>query len=355
MSSSSRSSVPSLPPELILHILHLAYPSDAEDDYTGRSHDVLQCCLVSKQWKELVEPVLWRSVTITKSSQVDKLAQQPVEKRSVTRNLAFVEFKTSPYLMPEHIRQALRFFPDVEHIRFAYFVWDTHEISQEPLKLSDFEVLPNLHSLSFAGHNQAVADNAVLPNLELLGMPSSLGPDCLTRLNPNTTPSLRVLATDYVNLHSDPQPLLDLLDIIELNVGSSYSSYAVFRNSFRNVLFTIEDCDLKHYVIRDCLAPNIPLPPRHLRLKYTASWPALDNIFLLPHRPESLFLPLSTSSSDTAAEANDVAREAFLKRCKDEGVEVRWYRPAKEEWREVGCREFREYVEERKRRTEERT
>ncbi|GAA6036094.1 hypothetical protein JCM8097_006611 [Rhodosporidiobolus ruineniae] len=320
-SSSSPSFVPPLPTELILHILHPAYPPHAEDDYTGRSRDVLQCCLVSKQWKELAEPMLWRSVTITSSS-------------------------------PRQIRRALCFFPDVEHIRFAYFVWDTHEIAQEPLKLSDFEVLPNLHSLIFAGHNQAVANNAVLPSLELLGMPSSLGSDCLTRLNPNTTPSLRVLATEYVNLHSDPQPLVDLLDIIELDVGSSYSSYAVFRNSFRNVLFTIEDCDLKHYVIRDCLAPNIPLPPRHLRLKYTASWPVLDNIFLLPHRPESLFLPLSSSSSATRTrtETDEIAREAFLKRCEVEGVEVRWYRPPEEEWREIGCREFREYVEERKKR-----
>ncbi|GAA6036078.1 hypothetical protein JCM8097_006602 [Rhodosporidiobolus ruineniae] len=318
MSSSSPSSVPPLPTELILHILHLAYPPNAEDDYTGRSSDVLQCCLVSKQWKELTEPVLWQSVTITSSS-------------------------------PEQIRRALRVFKEVEHVRFASFELYGQETPGEFLKLSDFAALPNLHSLGLAGPDQLEASTAVLPHLELLGMPGAfLDHACLASLNPNTTPALRVLVTDYVPSETDPRPLLDLLDIVELDMHSSYASDMIFQHPFRNVVLAVEVLDLIHHTNRECLAAGLPFPPRHLRLKFAISWPALDNIFLLPHRPESLFLPLYASSSYTAAEANDAASEAFLKRCKDEGVEVRWYRPAEEEWRGIGCREFREYLEERK-------
>ncbi|GAA6035815.1 hypothetical protein JCM8097_005719 [Rhodosporidiobolus ruineniae] len=252
--------IPALPAELILHILELAYSPHAEDDYTGRSHDVLQCCLVSKQWKQLAEPVLWWSVTITSSEQVDQLAQQPAEKRRLARNLGFVLPNKPQKVTAEQIRQALCLFPDVEHVRLIG-EYDTTVLDDRCLLLSDFTVLP--------------------------------------------------LLAEYLTRHQ---------------------FYA-------------------------CFDPAVPYPPRHIQLLDSPiAWPVLDNIFLLPHRLESLFLPLPPPSSlfvDATGDSDNSTRDAFLKRCKDEGVEVRWYRPAKEEWREVGCSEFREYVEERKTREAE--
>ncbi|GAA6035859.1 hypothetical protein JCM8097_005741 [Rhodosporidiobolus ruineniae] len=267
-SSSSSSSGPPLPAELVLHILHLSYPPHAEDDYIGRSGDVLQCCLVSKQWKELAEPVLWRSVTITCGEQVDQLAQQP----------------------------------DAKHLR----------------------------SLSLSGTQYYHLDTATLPRLQAFRLPHFKNyNDAPTLLNLAATPALRHLHANFLHAEPNPERLIDLLDIAERPISQ------IGR-------------------IANASSPSrLRYPPCHLRFNSShISWSILDNIFLLPHRPESLFLPLLPPSSTDASTNNNSAREAFLKRCKDEGVDVRWYRPAKEEWREVGCREFREYVEERERRAE---
>ncbi|GAA6035799.1 hypothetical protein JCM8097_005711 [Rhodosporidiobolus ruineniae] len=292
--SSSTSSIPPLPAELILHILHLAYPLYAEDDYTGRSRDVLRCCLVSKQWKELAEPVLWQSITITSGTQLDELTRKAVEKRRLTRSLAFF-LPTELAIPAAAVRNGLRLFPEAQHVRIAGHVDPSPILDDKHLRLSSFACLPR-----------------------------------------RTQPSLS-----------------SLLDVVEIDVGDDLvDADTFFPSGFRNVLVAVRH---SHFDWSDpfYIPINDPFPPSHLRLvEDPISWPALDKVFLLPHCPESLFLPLLPPSSSTQNGPDDSAREAFLKRCKNEGVEVRWYRPAKEEWREVGCREFRKYVEERKRREE---
>ncbi|GAA6035768.1 hypothetical protein JCM8097_005691 [Rhodosporidiobolus ruineniae] len=350
--SSSRSSIPPLPAELILHILHLAYPPHAEDDYTGRSHDVLQCCLVSKQWKELAEPVLRWSVTTTSLKQVDQLARQPVGKLNLTRNLAFQLPSAPQEVAPRQIRQALRLFPEVEHIRIVGD-YDRTKLDDRYILLSDFELLPHLRSLGAEAYLDL--DNAALPRLEVLRTPYfGQDVDVPMHLNSNNTPALRHLAIDYLEPSSQPGRLTDLLESVEVDVRSTEENDVVLQHRFRQVLFEAFSKDLTRHQSHDSFGSAVPCPPCHIKLRDSPiSWRALDNIFLLPHRPESLFLPLLPSSATDASTSDDSARGAFLQRCKDEGVEVRWYRPVKEGWREVGCREFREYVEERKRREEE--
>ncbi|GAA6035784.1 hypothetical protein JCM8097_005699 [Rhodosporidiobolus ruineniae] len=239
-SSSPTSSVPPLPAELILHILHLAYPPHAEDDYTGRSRDVLQCCLVSKQWKELAEPVLWHSITVTSPAQVDQLAQSPPEKRSLSCIL-----------------------------RFSSHTCLTGS------RLADLEAFQNLRS--FATTTYVNLENGALPRLERLRITWFPTVDVDALLDSSRTPALRHLKVEYLDPMSEPNRLVELLDILEIDPCVTERPNIVFQRAFGHVL---------------------------------------------------------------------------INRCKDEGVEVRWYRPSKEEWREVGCREFREYVEERKRREE---
>ncbi|GAA6035744.1 hypothetical protein JCM8097_005679 [Rhodosporidiobolus ruineniae] len=343
--SSSSSSVPPLPAELILHILELAYPPHAEDDYIGRSSDVLQCCLVSKQWKELAEPALWRSITITRREQVDQLAQQPSEQRNLTRNLAFQLPSDPQEVAPKEIRQALRLFPKVEHVRMNG-EYDKNELDDRYVLFSDFAVLSSLQSLGTTSYVEL--DNAMLPRLEVFRTPYfGEEVDVPMHLNSNNTPALRHLAVDYLEPSSQPGRLTDLLESVEVDVRSTGENDVVLQHRFRQVLFEAFSKNLIRHQSHDSFGSAVPYPPCHIKLRDSPiSWVALDNIFLLLHRPSSLFLPLLPSSASTRDGADDSGREAFLKRCKDEGVEVRWYRPAKEKWREVGCREFREYVEE---------
>ncbi|GAA6036088.1 hypothetical protein JCM8097_006607 [Rhodosporidiobolus ruineniae] len=323
-SSSSPSFVPPLPTELILHILHLAYPPHAEDGYTGRSRDPLG------------------------GSQIDQLAQQPVLKRRLTHNLSVV-----PWLKATQARAALQLFTQVEHIRIG----SSCESSDPGLVLSDFAFLSKLCPLAVtAKGGQTRLDTTVLPGLHSLKLlHGDYGNDTFAGLNSNSLPALRHLALSYFESDSTSDPLMDNLSVVEIVADQAEAHDVVFQRPFRSLLLRIDSSALFAFKLHPCFRASLTHPPRHFHYSSRISWPAFENIFLLPYRPESLFLPILSSSTTDAPATDNSARDAFLQRCKDEGVEVRWYRPAREEWREVGCRDFRGYVAERKRRQEERT
>ncbi|GAA6035877.1 hypothetical protein JCM8097_005752 [Rhodosporidiobolus ruineniae] len=287
--SSTPSSPPCLPPELHLHTLKLAYPPDAEDDYTGRSRDILQCCLVSKTWQELAEPLLWRSVTLTGQPSMRLVAEQPLEKRCLTRNLAF-DLPDEPLTSSAHLREALRLFPDVEHARIRGPVDEKDASFMDELWLSDFSLVPNV---------------------------------------------------------------IERFETVETTVSGAEKADVVFQYPFRAVLLNLEEGDLLNWHHRECLSSDVPWPPLYFRLNASSiSWSLLHLIFLFPHRPKCIFLPTTPLVSNDSKASDELVREAFLRRCKDEGIEVRYYRRAEEEWRAVECREFREYIQERKSREE---
>ncbi|GAA6039711.1 hypothetical protein JCM8097_001365 [Rhodosporidiobolus ruineniae] len=145
-----------------------------------------------------------------------------------------------------------------------------------------------------------------------------------------------------------------LFHILEVDTTFSAIADKVFHVPFPHLLLTCTEHDLANYTTCSAFSPSLPHPPRHLRLSGRfISWSILTTIFLLPHRPRSLFLPRLPPFPSRIPVADEAARAAFLERCEQEGVEVRFYRLPTEYWRERECVEFREYVEERE--TEERT
>ncbi|GAA6035842.1 hypothetical protein JCM8097_005733 [Rhodosporidiobolus ruineniae] len=341
-SSSPTSSVPPLPAELILHILHLAYPPHAEDDYCGRAQDVLQCSLVSKQWNELAEPVLWRSVSITPATDLDSLAAVPESKRRLTRNLAFGNTRNDGSDgLP--VRPALYLFPLVEHVRLSG-IWDNEDRSIGLFRLSDFQSLPEI-----------AFDEAILPRLQSLRLEDQILPDALPLfLNKTSTPSLRHLVftdahdPDKSSFLLKPGFYTDMLDTLEVDTCLIEANKEIFHHDHSNVLLSFYEVSLMFPDRCAALKARFPYPPRHLRLDTLNdySWTLLQNLFLLPHRPESLFLPRLPPAYVAGSEVDELARQAFLKRCKDEGIEVRYYRRGCE-WRQLGCEEFRKYIAER--------
>ncbi|GAA6033819.1 hypothetical protein JCM8097_000357 [Rhodosporidiobolus ruineniae] len=242
------------------------------------------------------------SVACTRS--IDLLAQQSIERRRTLCNLAFRPPNPGAHLQltPEQVRQACRLFPNVVHFRLGGYCSSSDPLDRYPL-LSDYECY---------------------------GM-------------------------EYLTPLSSPDRLIQQLETLEVDANFTEEAEPVLRHPCCPVLFKLSEVDLRLHAELDCFAPSVPYPPRHLRLDPAPfSWSALGHIFRLPHRPDSLFLPLLPSAPADSTDVDDVsARETFLERCKNAGVEVRYYRPVKEEWREVGCAEFREYVEERKTREAE--
>ncbi|GAA6039717.1 hypothetical protein JCM8097_001368 [Rhodosporidiobolus ruineniae] len=356
--SSSPPGPPPLPDELVLHILHVAYPPHVEDDYIGRARDVLQCCLVSKQWKELAEPALFRTIRISTDRAIDRLALAPLDKRQWTRTLRCVDNVSdvsAPRAKVSRFRAALELLPEVERVDIDA-QWDDRE--GIPLRLSDLEVLPNLKSLTISTPTY-VDLRMALPRLEFLSLANVfLDQDFGAVLTSARLPSLRhvvlLSGQPWFGEYIDLSALLGHVTCLEIAAALiDDETDTLFRSSSSTeILLRIEEHDLSYSRQRAAFSPSFPHPPKHFRLETEATnWRLLlATLFDLPHRPETLFLP--DRASDPAgvggSEADELAREAFLRRCREEGVEVIFYRQLGEQDRGGGCAEFREFVERRK-------
>ncbi|GAA6035850.1 hypothetical protein JCM8097_005737 [Rhodosporidiobolus ruineniae] len=351
-SSSSPSAIPPLPAELILHILHLAHPPHAEYDHRHRRRDLLRCCLVCKAWRELAEPLLWHSLTIRSNVFMDRLALLPEWSRRWIRRLYFRGGTiASAHFRLSRFRVAFRLCPAVEFVR----VVGAFKLDQmKPLRLSDFQSLSNLRSLSITS-NIFIDPNASLPKVEILDFSGvHFRQDFVDWLTPAAFPSLRHLSLGHIPLPTIPrmQPshLPSCLKTLELDAAYIRASPDLLKLPFRSILLTFAKSDLLQWHDFSTYPSSPNSAPLYVRFIGTAvPWILLTLFFDLPRLPHALFLPHGCDTSPTASVFHSAARASFLQESRRKGLEVRYYRSAKEEWHEVGCREFREYVEERER------
>ncbi|GAA6035777.1 hypothetical protein JCM8097_005695 [Rhodosporidiobolus ruineniae] len=366
-SSSSSSSIPPLPAELILHILHLAYPPHAEDDYTGRSRDVLQCCLVSKQWKHLAEPVLWRCITLRPTMETVGRLEQQSTLCHLARSLTFL--MASRGVPVEAFKAILNLFPETEHVRIA-----GNPGLESRFALAGLQCLPNLRSLSL---DTASDFQTTLPTLAFLHILSPDFPfDVINPLTSAAFPLLRHLTLTAQGLLYPEEVLTDIslgnlagqLETLELDADFLLQSTEVLRCPFRHVLLNLPTKQLPSRlsgpdntplvtVYRPYFDPSLPHPARYLRFSLDSmgsAWPELLRVFDLAYRPTAVFLPdtlLAPPEQDV--DSGEHAKAPFLAQCRDEGIDVRYYRETKRPYRGLGCTEFRQYVEERKKKEEE--
>ncbi|GAA6039725.1 hypothetical protein JCM8097_001372 [Rhodosporidiobolus ruineniae] len=279
--------------------MRLAFPPHPENDYSQRNSDIVRCCLVSKAWYACAEPLLWISVTIFSRACIARIEKKRfLAKRLRTRNLAYRGWSAAGRRPPTgpQFRGMLRLFPNAEHVCVSGGVRYSGDDQISRICGDDFARLPNLQSLSaYCAHSFCM----------------------------NFCPPFWLRLPHMIDYYRTHWP--ELFHILEVDTAFTALADQIFHVPFPHLLLTFTEHDLANYADCTAFSPTLPHPPRHLRLSGRfISWSILTTIFLLPHRPQSLFLPRLAPIPPRFPAADEAERAAFLQQCEQKGVEVRF-------------------------------
>ncbi|GAA5906519.1 hypothetical protein JCM6882_004458 [Rhodosporidiobolus microsporus] len=360
--------IDTLPDELLLHILALVHPPTPFP--LRLSFSLSRCCLVSRRWRDIAQPLLYRAIVLRERPGTQPLQAIPAavlplvqHARSVAADEGGCELDVALQLLRANKRiETVRLvhynpagedfllpLPHVKHLHLSFF-----NFYQVPIPSS----FPLLH----------------LTSLTLLGTTIWEGL-ALSLFNSSTLPSLRAFSISDLTIpdaRGYPRPLLSVLrlsflarlDILQLTFnycaqGADLESVPL-PSSADNVLTTVQlgyrgDESPINQVQHLCLTPFDPDG-------HTNSWDLADLSAFEAGLPafrslRTILLPLELKSPSPARASTALLgpfRTSILRHCKHEGVEVLWsdwpFEEGEEEQASWPREEFARWV--RKRREE---
>ncbi|BGP15403.1 hypothetical protein JCM10213_005097 [Rhodosporidiobolus nylandii] len=364
----------SLPSELWLRVLEdLEQPlvDDLKGELRERHEALKSCCLVSRLFHKLAQPLFWRRRRLTSPIRKwDLRTGEPLpdsdlrrleELRRHTRVLQIVNeggfgdrYSTAA--------PTLRAYANVEELELRAIsgVGSDDEVTPETLAC-----LSNLRSLNLVCSSTCYGE-AVLPALEELTFNWCWlnARDLAEFASPSWTPALRALAISDAKTYTEEEEkiehapqvsdeLLAQLDFLQLD-GNNYDT--MDDQTFAS------DCpvllDLLPWMLEslpgdfeDDAEEGFSLP-RHFRIRTIGDRSTANLLFFLQTpslRPATLVLPWTIHpDSDYDAEVNGgyyEDREEVVATCAERGIEILWCEPEyKGVKNELLCREFWEYV-----------
>ncbi|GAA5864518.1 hypothetical protein JCM1840_000528 [Sporobolomyces johnsonii] len=308
-----------LPNELVLRIIELSVPSTLfSTTYSSRQTNLRNCCLVSRQFRQLAQPLLFAFFQATSREELHSFL-------SATKAIG----------LEHHVQAVLLAYPSGVLRETVTVSNDLVRLAHDCPALQQLSI-PDLRSLTLNNADMFASRPFVLPLLaDLSSYPISATPEMLTStFTPSTLPSLRALAicpvNDDASFIESIETLCSQLHMLSMHgMDWAYLPDGAFTSSRP---FTLLDCDLGEFAtywdkikmthhLRLCSddpSSEATDTQRHLtdvtsRLLNTTQIP-LRTIYLSPHLHPYTSLPVALAQ----------ARDDFLAACVTRGIEVCW-------------------------------
>ncbi|BGP47518.1 hypothetical protein JCM10450v2_003373 [Rhodotorula kratochvilovae] len=188
---SAPTTLDSLPDELLVLISeHLPHPLDGTVIASMKDRGTLaRLCRVSKRWRDVVQPVLWRHVVVNSGLAIRALVAAKKSHRELVNALMVWEHR--PFSMSAVIADLARAVANVESLQL---ITPFFEKRPRPIQLSDLSIFGALRSLHLHGVHVDLNSVPTFPNLTELALVCVSTTASIDRLfESNAFPSLRCL------------------------------------------------------------------------------------------------------------------------------------------------------------------
>ncbi|GJN87550.1 hypothetical protein Rhopal_000504-T1 [Rhodotorula paludigena] len=213
-----------LPPELVAWIIECCGAHFDNEYSRARSRsDLYRCCLVSREFREYAQPVLWREVFVRAKGRSCTPAESPAFDTLRWRTRILGTFN----IRPEAVTGLSALYPSLDEVRVLLASWDVERDLRDLASVAnprleyDLQLHPTLRSqldllqISSYTIKESFAAGQTGWTTDILVRPLEAEHDdtALATLAANASPSIHHLELDwlYTDILRHPHPLLDAL------------------------------------------------------------------------------------------------------------------------------------------------